>query len=265
MNTVAALIRSTSSIYKKCLLSAAKALFTNTALLAGVFALAFITVIIYQIILFLPLEILKGFVLGLYQIAALTVMYGWLSDIVQGSKISFRGLISFQGDLFFKIMSVGFFLWIADLVIQSFLPGASGREWLLIYGFLIGIIFNPIPEVVYIHRFDGAHAFSHSLNFIKENWVEWFIPVLIFIAFCRVFYPMSWLSTFVNAAVLLPVAPMISPLLSIGFVGLTAGLLVPFLFGVFGLALGSFFMIFRGMLFKELDTSSRRKRAYQYR
>jgi hypothetical protein len=107
---------------------------------------------------------------------------------------------------------------------------------------LLYIILNPVPELIYQTRTSGDALLSASYEFIVENWIEWFAPnVAIGVA---AYWLMRWLD--------IPAAYL--PVFFRFF----------FLFSVFGLLL-TFLMIFRGLLFSELNGTTRRSRAYRYR
>ena len=82
-----------------------------------------------------------------------------------------------------KIWSILFIGYVAKLILNfvspmlvSFIgPDALG----LIITFLTFMLFNPIPEVTYQKHYGPGETIMYSINFVKDNWVEWFVPNII--------------------------------------------------------------------------------------
>ena len=99
---------------------------------------------------------------------------------------------------------------------------------------IILFIFNPIYEVIYQREEYGANALSYTLRFIGENWYLWIIPIII---------------TSPNLG--------IYSVLKLNFNSIISTVIV-------GVIL-AFAILYRGIIFKELSTSTRRKRKYMGR
>ena len=103
-------------------------------------------------------------------------------------------------------------------------------------------ILNAIPEVIYQTQASGLDLLVFSYRFIVENWAEWFVPNVVF--------------TLVGFWLLRLLDPVVAALPSPLFVFVMA-----LAYGLFLTAL----MIFRGLLFSELNGSNRRARIYKYK
>ncbi len=205
-----------------------------------------------------------GFIAGLFYIAFLTFFYSWVSQAVSKERIKFETLKEFDWSLFSALMSVGFVLWIINMLVSPF---ASTQETAWVFASLslgIFIFFNAIPEVIYVRRYESIDGLKYAFNFIKDNWVEWFIPFLILLAPLAIGRPIDFLASLsgadpfsAGADPLLPARFIFSQLLKIlspqfGFMG-----------SVIALIITLWFMIFRGLLFLKLDGSSHRQRSYR--
>jgi hypothetical protein len=97
------------------------------------------------------------------------------------------------------------------------------------------VFFNAVPELIYIGHHSALDLLSESYKFISENWIEWFPPTLV-------------------AGVILYL------LMSVPGEGLAAlgrrALAALFVY---------FTMVLRGLLFEELEGSTRRSRAFRFR
>jgi hypothetical protein len=107
---------------------------------------------------------------------------------------------------------------------------------------LLYVIFNPVPELIYQSRVSGLALLSASYQFIVENWIEWLLPNLL----------VGIVGYLLRNLVYQLVTPM--PFFLQYFLVETA----------FGLFL-TFLMIFRGLLFSELNGTTRRSRVYRYK
>lgn len=229
------------------------------------------TIIAFMILIFISratagLGMAGGFIAGLFYIAFLTLFYGWLGQAVRKEKIRVESLKEFDWSLFSSLMSVGFILWILNMFVSPF---ASTKETSWIFASIslaLFVLLNAVPEVIYLKRYESMDGLKYSFNFIKENWIEWFLPFVILLAPLVLGRPVNFLASLsgvdpfsAGADPLLParfifsqISKMLDP--SLGFLG-----------AILALAVTVWFMIFRGMLFLKLDGTSRRQRSYSLR
>lgn len=119
--------------------------------------------------------------------------------------------------------------------------------WFLIQ-FIAFILLNPLPETIYQKHYDGVNSLTYSFDFIKENWIEWFIPNgLIFIIGYLVH---ALINQFIAIIFVTGLSPIISLIIRFGIYSIIYQLVL------------SFAMIYRGFLFDILSTSTRRKRMF---
>jgi len=122
------------------------------------------------------------------------------------------------------------------LSILSGILGALGVPLMLAASLGAFIFLNPLPEMLYLRHYSEGESLSRSYEFIVENWLDWFVPLL----------------------------PMMLLAFGGGFLG---NLLMPGLGTLPGLLVQAvvlpFLMVYRGFLFDLLSKSSRRKRQFR--
>lgn len=202
-----------------------------------VLATLFVYQAIFRIaaILGAPLGIAGGFVLGFVQAACLGSFLYLVEMIVRTSKVSLNDFRNSFGHYLWDVVGVLFLLWIFRLIAPAVLQVPHGEVFLLFLYIAIFVLFNAVPELIYMGHYSPTALLAESYQFVAENWIEWFPLTLIAVAI-------------ICAIKLLPVW----------------GLAVYAQDAALGLAL-YFTMIMRGLLFIELHGSTHRGRAFKYR
>lgn len=176
------------------------------------------------------LLIADGAVLGAYLYALEQVIrYRKLkiSDLQYGMKAYFRRTV-----IMIMIINLGFY---ALSILGGILGGLGSIIMLL--GYLGAFIFlNPLPEMLYLKYYSEGESLSKAFEFIIENWIDWFVPLL--------------------------------PMMILAFGGgLFGGMLLHGLGTLPGILIQAivlpFVMVYRGFLFDILSKSSRRKRQFR--
>ncbi len=155
-----------------------------------------------------------------------------------------------------KIWSILFIGYVAKLILDFAAPmftnliGSGALS--LIITFLTFVLFNPIPEITYQKYYGPGETIMYSIDFVRDNWVEWFIPNIILLA---IFYFISGQS--------LSIFRIVNNVFNyfISFTNVSVSL-KGFLIYVVGQIWFSYFMIYRADLFKILSTSNRRRRMF---
>lgn len=199
-------------------------------------------------ILLAKLSFLGGLILAIIS-AACTSSYLYLIQNIINNRIAdandFKN--SFTPYLT-RVMNITFYIWIASLL-YGLLSNAISK---IPYGNIINIavpiiaviLLNPLPEMIYQTYNSEASIFSASFNFMKENFIEWMVPNLLF-----------------NLALYYLLGGNISLGLS---VGMQFGIVGTIKF-VLGLFVVLFMMVYRGILFRFLNESTRRSRLFKLR
>jgi len=207
-----------------------------------------------------------GLILGLVQTLFVAFYLGLIASSVHHEAVKPKELWPLAKGLFWPVMGVFFILWILTLFAGMTFGKGTNNLWLLaVVNGLIVILFNPLPETIYSHRCQvGCNTldyFSSCLEFMQENVIEWFFP----------FFVLMLPSLFINPIVLLIWLASAGPMgvWQFSFQSyLLLGQYLSFhwLLGPLIASLLSFYlMVFRGVLYQQLSTSSRRKRIYQMR
>ncbi len=194
-----------------------------------------------------PLYILSGFVTG-FITASLMSNYLYLLFIIinYDRKITFedfkRGFTAFLGQAY----SVLILIWIVNYFLGVF--GLVSPKGAISISSLVNLsiftLFNALPETIYLKQYTGIDSFIYSLEFLKDNLINWGIPMVIF---NLVIYIIS--GSFVRSFL-----PSLNVLFYYG--------LYYTLRQVLGQVVFSFMMIYRGYLYRTLSTSTKRKREF---
>jgi hypothetical protein len=127
-----------------------------------------------------------------------------------------------------------------------------------VYGLVVVVVLNALPEVLYRHRTDSLAAIQEAFDFTIKNWVEWFLPLALVLAPLLSYSLINALAILSGGFVLLPIQIAIISISTLldefALVGIALAIIA-----------GTWFMVFRGFLFNELALSSRRKRAFMNR
>jgi len=155
--------------------------------------------------------------------------------IVRTGKATLRDVRASAGAYFVDVIGVMFALWIFRLVGALLASSPYGPIFGVFSGILIFVFFNAVPELIYLGRHSTIELLGESYRFILRNWIEW-LPVTI---------------AFMLAL------PALWNLPSGGELAILARWMV-------GALAVWFAMIVRGLLFLELEESSRRSRIFRH-
>ena len=195
-----------------------------------------------------------GFIIPLLTSLILSSYFSILSDLIYYNRISFRNFKGTFMAYFASIYSVYFILMILSWIMPGIgvMMGATS-----LVGLIITIALNPIAESIYISGEYYTSAYTHSLSFMKENFLIWTLPFLIYLGLLHILgFDFAFMISS-NSIVDLPLGENImtglsymNPLDPNNIKILLASIIT----GVYA--------IFRGNLYRILVGSTRRKRAY---
>jgi hypothetical protein len=190
-----------------------------------------------------PLGLIGGILITALQAACASSALYLIENIVRMGKANVTDFVKGFSVYLGEILTIFFILWVPMLLLREVAASTpQGAAIMLAVQVLLYVILNPVPELIYQTRVSGVALLSASYDFIVENWIEWFVPnVAIAIAG---YWLLVWLD--------IPASYLPSLLYSF------------LLYSVFLLLL-TFLMIFRGLVFSELNGTTRRSRAYRYR
>ncbi len=235
---------------KKVMTKSFKAIQKNPALLGVGVLYVLLLLVGFQVSIIAGF--LGGIVMTLVQSALLSSYLFLMNRIIRTGRFKQEDMTDGVRVYFRKIWITLIIVFVAQyglsLVAQIFgtvLPFA-GLIWIIAYCLAI-ILLNPLPEVIYQKHVDELGTFTYAYGFVKENWIDWFIPNVLLGA-------VIWV---VNTGINMAFGAIAS-----GFsIGL--GLSFPVVISAIVLqAFISYSMIYRGLLFHELSTTTRRKRLF---
>ena len=194
---------------------------------------------------FYRLGFIGGFIVPIIYSLLLSVLYDLLSNLIYYNRLSFKHLESSMKNYFGPIYSVYFILIILGYVV----PAIGNFSIQLIIWVAVYIIFNPMSETIYIKEQSYTAAFSYSLDFMKNNFLQWLIPLIL--SFAGIYFFGGWQFISDNATLNIPIG--------VPFGGFGSSYIIKFL--IFELLAG-IYIIYRACLFRILSTSTIRKRQY---
>ena len=168
------------------------------------------------------------------------------------------------GHYFGECIGTMFWMWIGGMLLAFVLDGWVGMA----VSFVLAVLFNPIPELIYNRRTQAPRVFEESARWVWSNWPEWFAPQGIVGALVALFVPTlssllfagGWMS-FSILGMVASATQSAADLARIGGAPLwrvaLEALLIPLVVHAV--------MVFRGALFRRLDRGNRRARAWHAR
>ncbi len=223
----------TVHIYRKVFVRAAGLAIKNWPVLGTVFIYGAIRLLAIR--LCLPLGIAGGFALSLVTAACAGSFLYLVEMIVRTSKVTVEDFRHSFGPYLWDVVGIMFLLWIFTFLSPVFAQLPQGDVILLFLYLAIFVLFNAVPELIYMGHYSATALLSESYEFITENWIEWFPATVIAVGI-------------MYAVVALPV---------VGLAAYARDAVVALLL--------YFTMVTRGLLFIELHGSTHRGRAFKYR
>ena len=228
-------------IYRTALVRSAQLLSVNWRVIFA--PLAYGVILSVSFIFFAWLPIVGGIAIALITDACISSGLYLTENILDTRKATLHDFTRGFGVYLWDVVLIFFILWIPMMVARSVLiPVPNGYLFLLFIQLTLYIILNAVPELIYQSRTSGLDLLAASYHFITENWIEWLIPNLA-IAVGGYFV---W--DLLDRVVL-----RLPSLVQFFVIASSVGLFL------------TYFMIFRGILFAELNGSTARSRAYRYK
>jgi hypothetical protein len=182
------------------------------------------------------LGLIGGFLMSLVWAACVSSFLYMVEMMLRTSTVSLADFRRSFGVYLWDVVGVTFVVWVVfALATPALRTIPQGPGLILGLNLVILVLFNAVPELIYLGHHSSLALLSESYRFIADNWIEWFPAILV----------------------------MGLPLLAILELPLPGILAIarPVL-----LALWVYFMmVARGLLFLELHGSSRRARAFRHR
>jgi hypothetical protein len=200
------------------------------------------TTVVYSLVLAVAallaagLGIAGGFLMSLVWASCVSSFLSLVENMVRSGRVSWRDFQRSFGAYLWDVVGVTFVLWIVFAVATPALRSLpQGPGLLLALDLLIVVLFNAVPELIYLRHASALDLLTESFAFISDNWIEWFPPNLV--AGGVLYLAAQW-----------PLDGVLA--------GVRTAVVALFVYGL---------MVFRGLLFLELDGTSRRGRAFRHR
>lgn len=197
-------------------------------------------------LIFSGIPLLGGFVLYMVEAGLMAHYFYMLHEIIKGvGKCHIRSVRPALRMYFLKVYGVLFFIFLVQFVSSSLFMGNITLT-LIVFVFLI-LLLNALPETLYQRHYGAVESIKYAFRFVKGFYIEWFLPNLLFFGILflmdRGNFGIS-IFNFMPRAVFVP-----------DFWGILFYLLKQMVF--------MYIMLYRGMLFDILSTTSKHKRMYE--
>ncbi len=246
MSVLQDIIITNKTIIKKSI----KALRSNPGLLiVGAFYLVAVMLVMQIAGMF---GMFGGLIITLFQSAVLSNYLFLMNRIVRVGRFTQDDFQSGFKVYFRKVWVVLLIIWVGQLAVVTLaqplnlLIPAFGLVSLIVQ-VVAFVVFNPLPETLYQKHLGEIDSFIYAFNFIKENWIDWFIPNIILGSAC---YGIYWAINNLFYTVLRGLPYALKTSLAIVLIAI----LVQAILG--------YMMVYRGFLFEMLTTTTRRKRLF---
>ncbi len=131
------------------------------------------------------LGMIGGLLLGALNACIIGATLSLTEEAVRGGRsLKWQDIPQSLGVYFWDVISVGFMVWFPLMFLEMGMQANPYRPLIATaVFFLIFVLLNPVPEVIYQSRKGSAlEIVQESYEFVLENWIEWFLPVAIALA-----------------------------------------------------------------------------------
>lgn len=209
-----------------------------------------ISMLVFTVVGFIfrgPLSIISGFITYFIQSTIISNYLYLLYNIINYSKFNLNDFK--QGFMYFiwKVYGVLFIIYLGQLLLSmlSNVLGSSAYIVNTVIGLIVLVLFNPIPETIYLKSLNPQETIMYTIDFMKENWLNWIVTNAIFMG-----------------AIYLITGELLTGLFNTGLrfnYGFSVRAVLTY---ILGQIIFSIMMVYRGHLYKVLSTSTMRKRMF---
>ena len=199
---------------------------------------------------------MSGFVAGILLILLASTYLGWLQRMDHRRALHWREFLTLDQGLVYATLNAAFILFVAQFIVQTLTADLNAAPARLGIGLLIYVVFNSLPESIYIGSYAGSGALGHAALFTRDHWIEWYAPQLVLLLPWLILGPERVLVAIASANPLLPIGVVVQ-----GTLAVFSPTNILSLLGVlaFAVVMGSWFMLFRGALFRALEAGRWRR------
>lgn len=196
-----------------------------------------------------PLYILSGFITIIVSSSFISNYLYLLFNIINYDRIRFQDFKDGFTAFIRKIYGVLFISYIANLLLSLFvgsLRTGVGNITTLIF-LLAFVIFNALPETIYLKQYNPWDSVVYSFEYMKENWFNWILVNIVFLGLLYIVTGDILINIF-NTHISVNIFRLLS--------------IKEIIIYIIGQSIFSIMMIYRGHMYKILSTSTRRKREF---
>jgi hypothetical protein len=189
-----------------------------------------------------PLGIIGGFIYSLVSAACASSALYLIKHLVDSGRTDINDFLTGFTVYIWDVITISFILWIPmQVAAMGLVSVPNGMLLFFLLRLGVFVLLNAVPELIYQGRASGLELIGASYNFIVENWLEWLTPNLL----CAL---VGYFLLGLIDALLVGLPAYVETFLSAILLGFCL----------------TYFMTFRGFLFRELHGTTRRSRLYRY-
>lgn len=201
------------------------------------------TVFVYQGVLTFGAEaaaylgIVGGFLMSILRAACFGSVLYLVEMIVRTGRVTWEDFGRSFGAYLWDFVAVFFAFWVFSQLSGMALSQIPQGQVIFICLLLVAfVVFNAVPELIYLGHYTLAALLARSYEFIANNWIEWFPPNILLAVTLGVLWlypaqsPIEWVAQIVACSLFF-----------------------------------YFTMVVRGLLFLELDGTTRRSRIFRHK
>lgn len=237
-------------VQKYCIKNASKSLIKNWPIIFTGFVymtLNIVAIIVINTLFRGVLSLLAGIIFAIVSSSLISNFLYLLSNIINTNRITLQNYKDGFTYYLWEIYGVFFLIWIASYLLSAIsgILGWQSGYFVNLLRIIALILLNALPETIYQKNYSVYENVLYTFEFIKENWINWFLPNIVFFAVLYFLTDTIYAELFT---------------IYIGLPGEVS--LESIIRYIIAQTIFSFMMIYRGYLFKILSTSTRRKRMF---
>jgi hypothetical protein len=121
------------------------------------------------------LGILGGFLVSLVWAACISSFLSMVEMMLRTGSVSWGDFRASFGVYLSDVIGVTFILWVVFAIATPALRAIpQGPGIILGMNLVIVVLFNAVPELIYLGHYSALELLGESYRFIADNWIEWF-------------------------------------------------------------------------------------------
>lgn len=194
-----------------------------------------------------PLFIISGFIMAIISSSFISNYLYLLYNVINYNRFTLNDFKRGFTYFIWKIYGVFFIAYLGEILLSfaNRMLGVGAIALNIIVAIAIYILFNPLPETLYLKDYSPMDSIMYTIEFIQENWLNWLVPNTILIV---ILYSVTGniifgiFNTHMNFNMIFTLKNIMMYLIA--------------------QIIFSFIMVYRGHLYKLLSGSTRRKRMF---